>query len=125
MRKRRRPPAIVTAVLLATGLSVGGPLSGPASVHSAWGSWQSWEAAPSADDFEALRWCESGNDYGIDTGNGYYGAYQFSPWTWWGLGYGGYPHEAPPEVQDEAAVLLQFLYGWGQWPACAWWLGLH
>ena len=119
MRTQRRPVAIATALLLATGLSVGTFLSGPASAHN------SWEAEASGEAFEALRWCESGNDYGIDTGNGYYGAYQFSPETWWGLGYDGYPHEAAPEVQDEAAALLQSLYGWGQWPGCAWWLGLY
>ncbi len=43
----------------------------------------------------------------------------------WDLGYPGYPHQARPEVQDEAAARLQSLYGWGQWPGCAWWLGLY
>lgn len=75
--------------------------------------------------FAALRQCESGGDYGINTGNGYYGAYQFLPETWWGLGYSGYPHEAPPAVQDQAARELQALYGWGQWPACSRQLGLR
>jgi len=74
--------------------------------------------------FAALRDCESGGDYGIDTGNGYYGAYQFSLSTWESLGYGGYPHEASPAVQDQAAIELQSLYGWGQWPGCSWYLGL-
>ncbi|MEA2716112.1 MAG: resuscitation-promoting factor RpfB [Actinomycetota bacterium] len=74
--------------------------------------------------FAALRDCESGGDYSIDTGNGYYGAYQFSLDTWQGLGYGGYPQEASPGVQDQAAAELQSLYGWGQWPACSWYLGL-
>jgi hypothetical protein len=72
----------------------------------------------------ALRDCESGGDYGINTGNGYYGAYQFALSTWEGLGYGGYPHEASPAVQDQAAAELQALYGWRQWPACSWYLGL-
>jgi len=74
--------------------------------------------------FAALRDCESGGDYSINTGNGYYGAYQFALSTWEGLGYGGYPHEASPAVQDQAASELQSLYGWGQWPACSWYLGL-
>ncbi len=116
MRTQRRPLALAAAALLTTALTVGGFTSNPAAAHDV-------SDAPS-EAFEALRWCESGNDYGIDTGNGYYGAYQFSPETWWGLGYEGYPHEAPPEVQDEAARELQFLYGWGQWPGCSWWLGL-
>ena len=74
--------------------------------------------------FAALRDCESGGDYGINTGNGYYGAYQFALETWQGLGYGGYPHEASPETQDQAAAELQSLYGWSQWPGCSWYLGL-
>ncbi len=119
MRTQRRPLALAAAALLTTALSVGGSTSNPAAAHDTGGGDLSAVA------FEDLRWCESGNDYGLDTGNGYYGAYQFSPETWWGLGYGGYPHEAPPEVQDQAARELQSLYGWGQWPGCAWWLGLY
>ncbi|HEX7276357.1 MAG TPA: transglycosylase family protein [Acidimicrobiales bacterium] len=74
--------------------------------------------------FSALRECESGGNYSINTGNGYYGAYQFSLSTWQGLGYGGYPHQASAAVQDQAAQELQALYGWGQWPGCSWYLGL-
>ena len=74
--------------------------------------------------FAALADCESGGNYSINTGNGYYGAYQFSLSTWQSLGYGGYPHEASPAVQDQAARELQALYGWGQWPGCSWYLGL-
>ena len=71
-----------------------------------------------------LRRCESGDDYTIDTGNGYYGAYQFSAATWHGLGFTGLPDQAPPAFQDEAAVELQTRSGWGQWPACSRRLGL-
>jgi hypothetical protein len=66
-----------------------------------------------------LRQCESGGRYDISTGNGYFGAYQFKLSTWRGLGYPGYPHQAPPQVQDEAAQKLQARSGWGQWPACS------
>ena len=72
-----------------------------------------------------LRRCESGDDYAIDTGNGYYGAYQFSAATWHGLGFAGLPNQAPPAFQDEAAVELQARSGWGQWPACSRRLGLE
>lgn len=71
-----------------------------------------------------LRRCESGDDYAIDTGNGYYGAYQFSATTWHGLGFTGLPNQAAPAFQDEAAVELQARSGWGQWPACSRRLGL-
>ncbi len=72
----------------------------------------------------ALRECESGDNYSENTGNGYYGAYQFSLTTWEGLGYSGLPSNAPPPVQDAAAQRLQAMSGWGQWPACAAKLGL-
>ena len=66
-----------------------------------------------------LRQCESGNRYNLNTGNGYYGAYQFSLSTWRTLGYPGYPHEAEPTVQYDAAKKLQARAGWGQWPSCS------
>lgn len=66
-----------------------------------------------------LRQCESSGNYGANTGNGYYGAYQFSPRTWNSLGFDGYPHQASPAVQDQAAIALQARDGWGQWPSCS------
>jgi hypothetical protein len=71
-----------------------------------------------------LRECESGNNYRAATGNGFYGAYQFSPQTWTNLGYPGRPDLEPPSMQDQAAQKLQHEYGWGQWPACSAALGL-
>ncbi|HET9770041.1 MAG TPA: transglycosylase family protein [Acidimicrobiia bacterium] len=77
-------------------------------------------ARPSDDQiWQRLRNCEAGGRYERNSGNGYYGAYQFSAGTWRSLGYKGLPHQAPPEVQDEAARKLQARSGWGQWPACS------
>ncbi|HLN16876.1 MAG TPA: transglycosylase family protein [Acidimicrobiales bacterium] len=78
----------------------------------------------SGDVWAELRQCESGGNYGENTGNGYYGAYQFALGTWQALGYGGLPSDAPPAVQDQAAQELQARAGWGQWPACSAKLGL-
>lgn len=52
-----------------------------------------------------LRTCESGGDYRKNTGNGYYGAYQFSITTWnsWNTGYER-ADLAPPAVQDEFII---------------------
>ena len=69
--------------------------------------------------WQRLRNCEAGGRYDRNSGNGYYGAYQFSAGTWRSLGYKGLPHQAPAEVQDEAARKLQKRGGWGQWPACS------
>ena len=74
----------------------------------------------SGDIWQALRNCEAGGNYARNSGNGYYGAYQFSAGTWRSMGTGyEYAHLAPPEVQDDAARRLQARSGWGQWPACS------
>ena len=81
------------------------------------------EGYPTNAQLYALRLCESTDNYTINTGNGYYGAYQFSAVTWWWLGYTGYPHHASPAVQDEAVRYLYSLMGWSPWPACSRYLG--
>jgi uncharacterized protein YabE (DUF348 family) len=54
---------------------------------------------------QKLRQCESGGNYQDNTGNGYYGAYQFSTGTWNSLGTGYARADlAPPSVQDAAIV---------------------
>lgn len=80
--------------------------------------------AATADDFTKLRMCESGGNYSINTGNGFYGGYQFDAGTWHGLGYSGLPSDAPPALQDQAAYKLYNSRGWSPWPACSAKLGL-
>ena len=75
-------------------------------------------AGPSGSQLYALRMCESGGRYNINSGNGYYGAYQFSLSTWRGLGFGGYPHQASPATQDAAVRKLYAQRGWSPWPVC-------
>jgi resuscitation-promoting factor RpfA len=79
----------------------------------------------SADDFGALRMCESSGNYAIDTGNGYYGAYQFDLPTWEGLGFTGLPNLNNPATQDAAAYKLYDERGWAPWPTCSVRLGLQ
>ena len=95
-------PSILPAV--ASGSNVAGPLTVAADDPAVWA---------------ALRKCESGGRYDLNTGNGYYGAYQFALGTWQRLGYPGFPHQATPAMQDEAAKRLQATQGWGPWPECA------
>jgi hypothetical protein len=71
-----------------------------------------------------LRECESSDNYAENTGNGFFGAYQFSQATWSGLGYPGRPDLESHQMQDQAAMRLQAARGWSQWPACAAALGL-
>jgi uncharacterized protein YabE (DUF348 family) len=81
-----------------------------------------------ADAFAKLRLCEAGGAYDRNSGNGFYGAYQFMYQTWQSVApdpwKNTYPHEAPPSIQDQAARSLQRRSGWGQWPACSAKLGL-
>ena len=107
-RPRHRRPSKAKPALAVTTMSTAFILAGSPSAHAA-----------SSDDFARLRQCESGGNYAINTGNGFYGAYQFHPRTWRGLGYPGLPHQASPEMQDEAARKLQARSGWGQWPSCS------
>ena len=72
-------------------------------------------ADPSANDWLQLRMCESTNRYDINTGNGYYGAYQFDLSTWRSVGGSGYPNEATPAEQDYRALILYRNRGWNPW----------
>ncbi len=70
-----------------------------------------------------LRSCEG--SYSSNTGNGYYGAYQFDVGTWGN--YGGYPNAAaaPPLVQDQKAKETYMRRGWQPWPSCKNKMGLQ
>ncbi len=114
--RQHRMKATIAILSLSAGLMAVNPLPVQA--------WSYYDEPPTAENLEALRWCESANDYAADTGNGYYGAYQFSLETWEWLGYWGWPSEASPEVQDQAALDLYDYSNWDAWPACSRWLGL-
>ncbi|HEX2272479.1 MAG TPA: transglycosylase family protein [Acidimicrobiales bacterium] len=122
MRTLRRPVAVAAGMTMAAGLAVAELSSGgtSADAHSVRPVRRVSAAAPASPQaLAALRQCESGGNYQTATGNGYYGAYQFSLATWRSLGYGGLPHRAPPAVQDEAARRLWSLAGWRPWPGCS------
>ena len=68
--------------------------------------------------WDRLAQCESGGNWSINTGNGYYGGLQFSLSSWRAVGGSGYPHQASREEQIARAERLLDLQGWGAWPAC-------
>ena len=73
--------------------------------------------------WDALAQCESGGDWHINTGNGYYGGLQFSLGSWQGVGGTGYPHEHSRETQITMGQRLYASSGWGAWPTCTAQLG--
>ena len=77
--------------------------------------------------WDDLAKCESGGNWAINTGNGYYGGLQFSYDTWHGYDGGEfaeYPHEATREEQIAVAERLRDARGYAPWPACRAKLGL-
>jgi hypothetical protein len=66
----------------------------------------------------AIRQCESGGNYSTNTGNGFYGAYQFTQSTWESVGGSGSPAAASPAEQDKRAAILYAKSGPGPWPVC-------
>ena len=75
--------------------------------------------------WDQLAECESGGNWGISTGNGYYGGLQFSQGSWNAAGGSGNPANASREEQIRVAENLQAQQGWGAWPACSSELGLR
>ena len=75
-------------------------------------------AVASGSVWDKIAECESGGNWQINTGNGYYGGLQFSAATWRSVGGPGLPHEHSRETQIKYAEILQKRSGWGQW-GCA------
>ncbi|HET6954784.1 MAG TPA: transglycosylase family protein, partial [Acidimicrobiales bacterium] len=75
--------------------------------------------------WDRLAQCESGGNWSINTGNGYYGGLQFSQSSWRAAGGSGSPASASREEQIRVAENLLARQGWGAWPACSRKLGLR
>ena len=83
--------------------------------------------AASASTWDRLAKCESGGNWSINTGNGYYGGLQFSASTWRAFGgtkHASYAHRATRTEQMLTAEKTLARQGWGAWPACSRKLGL-
>ncbi|MGB3663883.1 transglycosylase family protein [Mycolicibacter algericus] len=78
-------------------------------------------AGATDDEWDRVARCESGNNWGINTGNGYHGGLQFSPSTWSSNGGGKYApvaHQASREQQIAIAENVLATQGRGAWPVC-------
>lgn len=74
--------------------------------------------ADSGVNWDAVAACESGGNWAINTGNGYYGGLQFSMSTWQSNGGSGSPHNASREEQIRVAENVLQSQGIGAWPTC-------
>ena len=84
--------------------------------------------AVSAGPWDALAQCESGGNWAINTGNGYYGGLQFSSGTWLAYGGGQYAPTANLASREQQIAIATKVRdargGYGDWPACSAKLGL-
>ncbi|MEV0263213.1 transglycosylase family protein [Streptomyces sp. NPDC050617] len=106
-RRRRETAALAGAVLLAPLALLAA--SGPAEAADS-GVW------------DRIAACESGGNWHVNTGNGYYGGLQFSAGTWRAHGGGAYAataDRASRAQQIAVASRVQATQGWGAWPTCS------
>lgn len=72
--------------------------------------------------WDRIAQCESGGNWHISTGNGYYGGLQFSAGTWrayGGTAYAPTADRATKSQQIAVATKVQGAQGWGAWPTCS------
>jgi Transglycosylase-like domain len=67
---------------------------------------------------QAIAVCESGGNPSTNTGNGFYGKYQFTMATWQSVGGSGSPAAASEAEQDRRAAMLYARAGSSPWPVC-------
>jgi len=79
--------------------------------------------AASASQWDAVAQCESGGNYAINTGNGFYGGLQFTLSTWQAFGGTGNPAAASEAEQIRVAENVLAGQGKGAWPVCGVGLG--
>ncbi|PBC78088.1 LysM domain-containing protein [Streptomyces sp. TLI_235] len=72
--------------------------------------------------WEKVAQCESGGNWKINTGNGFYGGLQFTARTWKGFGgarYAPLAHQASKSQQIAVAEKVLATQGPGAWPVCS------
>ncbi len=85
-------------------------------------------ASANGSTWDAIAYCESGGNWAINTGNGYYGGLQFSYSTWLGYGGGAYAPTANLATREQQIAIAEQVLagqGWGAWPSCSSKLGLR
>jgi hypothetical protein len=75
-------------------------------------------ASTASPNLQAIAACESGGNPSTNTGNGFYGKYQFTQSTWASVGGAGNPAAASEAEQDRRAAMLYAQQGSSPWPVC-------
>jgi LysM repeat protein len=109
--KHRKQSSVVRGIakVVVAGAIVAVPLSIAATPASADTSNINWDA---------IAQCESGGNWSIDTGNGYYGGLQFDQGTWQANGGVGNPANASRDQQIAVAERVAAARGTSPWPVC-------
>ncbi|MGW0575439.1 transglycosylase family protein [Streptomyces sp. NPDC002920] len=110
--KHRRPSKATRVAALAgvTGVAIAAPLMAAGNASAA-----------TASEWDTVAQCESGGNWSINTGNGYYGGLQFSASTWaayGGTAYAAQANQASKSQQIEIAEKVLAGQGKGAWPVC-------
>ncbi|MGX1131179.1 LysM repeat protein [Streptomyces glaucescens] len=110
--KHRRPSKATRAIAVAgvAGVAVAAPLMAAGSASAA-----------TASEWDAVAQCESGGNWSINTGNGYYGGLQFSASTWAAYGGTQYAATADQASKDQQIAIAEKVLagqGKGAWPHC-------
>ena len=110
--KHRRPNKAtrVAAIAGVTGAAIAAPLMAAGSASAA-----------TASEWDAVAQCESGGNWSINTGNGYYGGLQFSSSTWLAYGGGAYAPRADLAAKSQQIAVAEKVLaaqGPGAWPVC-------
>ncbi|SDI52820.1 LysM domain-containing protein [Actinokineospora alba] len=107
--KHRKPSSAKRTIarVIVAGVAIGAPMVAVAAPASA-----------SSVNWDAIAQCESGGNWSINTGNGYYGGLQFSASTWRAYGGSGMAHQASREEQIRVAENVLKGQGIGAWPTC-------
>ena len=104
--KLRRRAATVAAT---AGVAAVSPLLASAPAHADSVNW------------DAIAQCESGNNWSINTGNGFYGGLQFTQGTWNAYGGGKYASTANRASRSQQIAVAEKVLqgqGIGAWPVC-------
>ncbi|MGZ9931346.1 transglycosylase family protein [Streptomyces sp. NC-S4] len=113
--KHRRGTAIERSVRIVTlagvaGVAVAAPLMAAGTASAA-----------TTSEWDKVAQCESGGNWAINTGNGYYGGLQFSPSTWAGFGGKSYAPQANQASKSQQIAIAEKVLksqGKGAWPSC-------